>query len=359
MNNDRKKYWTDDPEMVEKYVLNRFSAGEKERLDAEISGCEPCKEKLREEMEIAAGIRRYGRDILKARLRKKLVRERATQFYSYQYIGLAAAVIIIAVGIGLYQVWFSDLVAPKKFNKQEFVLKPQQDSLDIPVESPRDESGSLESRQHADRSGTTTEREPLTSRREHIEIADRRIADQSASGAMSSPQQVQPSAGAMAESDALLGEEKSNEGQSSAVWLIGKVVMIGKQIESSPAAASKMEMSKKSDSRSAKEKSSEQKLVVSRRAKDEGIVLQQRSMKDIPPGRSQQRAVQKEEIETLLERTETGLSLTLYDDTVKDSDLQNAVIETMTEDSLVVSLPTQRIAYRLPSGWNSQSSPRR
>lgn len=359
MNNDQKKYWTDDPEMVEKYVLNRFSAGEKERLDSEISGCEPCKEKLREEMEIASGIRRYGRDIMKARLRKRLGRERATQFFSYQYIGLAAAVIIIAIGIGLYQVWFSDLVAPKKFNKQEFVINPQQDTLDIPVESPRDGSGSSGSRRHAGQTESSTERDLLSSRQRQIEIADSRIADQSASGAISTQPQSQPSAGAMAESDALLGEARSNEGQSSAVWLIGKVVMIEEQIESSPATASKIEMSKKSDSRSAKERTSEQKFIVSRRAKDEGIVLQQRSMKDIPPGRSQQRTALKEEIETLLERTETGLSLTLYDDSVKESDLQNAVIETMTDDSLVVSLPGQRIAYRLPSGWKSQSSRRR
>lgn len=345
--------------MVEKYVLGRFSAGEKERLDFEISGCEPCKEKLREEMEIAAGIRRYGRDILKARLRKKLSRERATQFYSYQYIGLAAAVIIIGIGIGMYQFWFRDLVAPKKFNKQEFVLKPQQDSLDISIESPRDGSGESESRQQADRTESTSDRDPLSLRHQQIEIADSRVLDQSSSGAISSPQQVQPSAGAMAESDALLGEVKSNESQSSSIWLIGKVVMIGKQIESSPATSSKIEMSKKSDSQSAKEKSSDQKLMVYRRAKDEGIVLQQRSTKEIPLGRSLQRAAHKEEIETLLERTETGLSLTLYNDTVKESDLQNAFIETMTDDSLVVSLPSQRIAYRLPSGWNSQSSRRR
>ncbi|MEI7906519.1 MAG: hypothetical protein WCI84_04105, partial [Bacteroidota bacterium] len=90
MKESDKKYWTDDPERIEKYVLGQVSAEEKVRMEKEIADCEPCKAKLREEMEIAAGLRRYGRDAMKQRLRSKLKRERASQYYSYQYIGLAA-----------------------------------------------------------------------------------------------------------------------------------------------------------------------------------------------------------------------------------------------------------------------------
>ena len=40
-------------------------------------------------------------------------------------------------------------------------------------------------------------------------------------------------------------------------------------------------------------------------------------------------------------------------------DIDNAVVEQLSEDSIVVSLSTQRIAYRLPSGWNTTSSGKR
>ena len=82
-------------------------------------------------------------------------------------------------------------------------------------------------------------------------------------------------------------------------------------------------------------------------------------MKDLPIERSQQRAGQQREVETLLERTDNGIQLTLYDDSINESDLKDAVVERLSEDSIVVSISNQRIAYRLPSGWNSSSTNRR
>ncbi len=128
MSNEQRKYWTDDPEIVEQYVLGKFSPEEMKRLNAEIADHEPGKSLIREEMEIAAGIRRHGRDRMKAELRKKLKRERSSQFYSFQYIGMAAAVLIVAIGIGLYQIWFSDLVAPRQFHQQQIIITSKQDT---------------------------------------------------------------------------------------------------------------------------------------------------------------------------------------------------------------------------------------
>ncbi len=373
MSDLNKKYWIDDPEMVEKYVLNQISEEEKKRLDAEILDCEPCKEKLQQEMEIATGIRRYGRDIMKARLRKKLSRERASQFFQYQYIGLAAAVVIIAIGIGVYQVWFSDLVAPKQFHQQEIVFQPHQDSAETRIES----SGEGEQRQRTPRQ---IERRQSVPPRDIAQSQERREE----TAIVSQPSSAPPSAGAIADADVPSDELKSTENNASAIWLIGYVVVVNEARTEQQFNASKMEMSKRSDEQTAKEKStgsqSTEKLIVQRRANNEGIVLQRRSMKDLPAerlpaqrvksstGRSRrtpseqvrtQRAADKKEIETLLEWTESGISLTLFDDSVNENDLHNAVIETMTDDSLVVSLPNQRIAYRLPSGWNSQSTRRR
>jgi len=344
MGEENKKYWTDDDELVEKYVLGKISAEEKRRLDAEIADCEACKEKIREESELIAGIRRHGRDWMKSQLRTKLRRERASQFYSYQYIGLAAAVIIIAIGIGLYQVWFSDLVAPKQFQQQEIVLKPREDTTGSKIVV--DDRIEQRSEQQQQRS----------------EIADNRVRNNtipSSSGAGAASERAQEPSVAKADADAATGESNIAE-QSSAIWLIGKVVMIGEESGTRTVAASKSGAREKGERALAKESATEseqkEKVYAARSAKDEGIVLHQRAVKDLPAGRSAK--AQHHEVETLVERTKEGISITLFDDSVKPADLQQAIVETFTNDSLVVSLPNQRIAFRFPEGWYSQPSRR-
>jgi hypothetical protein len=41
-----------------------------------------------------------------------------------------------------------------------------------------------------------------------------------------------------------------------------------------------------------------------------------------------------------------------------ETDLQHAVVETLTDEMLVVSLPNQRITYQLPAGWNQSTRSR-
>ena len=52
MNTSSKSYWTDDPDLVEKYVLGQIPEEERKRMEEEIAECEPCKEKIRIEAEI-------------------------------------------------------------------------------------------------------------------------------------------------------------------------------------------------------------------------------------------------------------------------------------------------------------------
>ena len=353
MNDNSKKYWTDDPELVEKYILNKLSTEEKKRLDAEIADSEPCKAKLQDEMEIAAGIRRHGRDIMKARLRKKLQRERTTQFFNYQYVGLAAAVVIIAIGLGAYQIWFSDLTAPKKFHQQEIIIKQSEDSTTI-------NNGLQNNEQQSD--AVKPEAEQKESSHLKMEIAEQSTPVQSAP-AVSSVDQQQSLSGAAGKSDEIVGEVSTSESSPSAIWLIGQIVVVSESIHDKAISASKIQTrndAKLSEQRRSKtNRQSLETITLNKKIKESNIVLQQRSMKDLPIERSQQRAGQQREVETLLERTDNGIQLTLYDDSINESDLKDAVVERLSEDSIVVSISNQRIAYRLPSGWNSSSTNRR
>jgi hypothetical protein len=62
-------------------------------------------------------------------------------------------------------------------------------------------------------------------------------------------------------------------------------------------------------------------------------------------------------IETLVEKSPTGLTMTLYlDSLVAGKDLESANIQTVDEDSIILNLGDQRIGYRLPAALNIQST---
>lgn len=353
MDEENKTYWTDDDDLVAKYVLGQITPEEKERLDAEIADYVPGKVKLREEMEIAAGIRRHGRDFMKMQLRTKLRRARATQFTSYHYIGLAAAVLIVAVGIGAYQIWFSDLTAPKQFHEQEIVLTPPEEESIAEEQTP--EQPVVSAPEAAETASAAGPEKPQPEQ----QIAARNPAEQKGTESVAAQKSVAPPAAAMAEADVAVDQPSAEAGRSQAIWLIGKVIMVSDRIDQpSMAAASNEKRERSLAKQKAAESVAEQSVTVKRRAKDAGITLQQRAIRDLPAGLAQRKDAKELTVQTLLERSDAGISLTLYGDAVNDEDLQEAVVERMTDDSLVVSLPHQRIAFRLPIGWNSQPARR-
>lgn len=347
MSNEQKKYWTDDPEMVERYVLGAFSAEEMARMDAEIADHQPGKDLLHGEMEIAAGVRRHGRDRMKAELRKRLNRERTSQFYSYQYIGMAAAVLMIAVGIGLYQIWFSDLVAPKKFHQQQIVIHSQQDTnRTAGDESPRHEDS--KDVQTADRSAVIQKHDRSAALRDKQLAESETIADNTKETAVSEK--------VATASAPVVSAERTASGvaaASSQVWLIGNVVMIS---EAAGASAERSDASPTMKQNSRRSSASGESIAL-QKTKQNSVIVRRRSMKELPADRGQSpRAIGQ--VETLLEREAENIVLTLYDDAMDETDVKQAVVESFSENTLVVILPHQRITYQLPSGWDQSSRSR-
>ncbi|GEM_PF-3132380 len=355
MNDSSKTYWTDDPELVEKYVLGKISDEERKRFDAEIADCVPCKEKLRHEMKIAAGIRRYGRDAVKSRLKAKLRREQSSQIFRYQWIGLAAAVAVIAVGIGVYQIWFSELAAPKKFGNREIVLK----YTEAPQESSNEKNTQSDTeKQKAEGSAREEEsrrvgREPRTGRAQ----PNISTAESSPKKDLTAPAEGGTQAGAVSSQQQLADEAKITTADQPArsIWLIGAVVMV---TDGEPQPASKISpRAFQSEQYLGKE---EQKDIRQRRTvtiqRDDAkaqIVLRQRSFRELPASRQTQMNKERR-VETLIEESSAGLHLTIFSDIITADELQRASVEIPTDDSLVIAMPSQRISYRLPVGWNLQ-----
>lgn len=315
MDQEPQKHWTDDDDLLARYVLGQVTPEEKGRLEAELEQNEAARERVRTEMSIAAGIRRHGRDLLKAQLRTKLRRSRATQFMSFQYIGLAAAVLLIAIGIGAYQIWFSELKAPKEFHHpQEVVLKEDPASEEQRMDEAEVKEEATEVTEAAKNSA-----EAATKKKELP--TERRIASTNAAGP-SAPVTVPE---ASLSDAATLSATSEAAARPRSIWLIGTVVMVSERSSANTGG---------------------------RTAREAGITLRHQAIAEMPQGLAKAGRSSLKQVQTLLERNAQGLRLTLYGESVKEEDLQQAVVERMTDDSLVVALPHQRITFRLPEGWN-------
>lgn len=347
MNESSKTYWTDDPEQVERYVLGLMSEEEKARLDAEIADCAPCREHLHREMQIAAGIRQHGRDTLKSRLRSKIRKEERSQGTRFQVIGLVAAVIIIALAVGIYQIWFSDLKTPKQFGSSEIVIQlPENENTEIsgPDHAIAD---AREEKREEDRivpAPATSDVRPTSTGRAKKERPVEKAKQETAAGASAStPAAVSPS------TTPILQVGKS-------IWLLGTIEIIPDAKRDIVAASEGRETLEKSGRRLIEQRS--KRVVVQRRSGAEEVVLQQRSFGDLPRSRQTQMG-KTNRIETLIEQQKTGLNVTIFSDILPPGEIDRAIVETPSDDSLIITTSTQRIVYRLPAEALYQQRTRR
>lgn len=98
------EHWTDDTERVERYVLGTIPAEERSRLDAHLNGCSRCRNIVREEEELAGGIRAFGRSRMKEKVRL-LLQEEPARVLPWPHIVSVAAVLLIAVGLSVVIPW--------------------------------------------------------------------------------------------------------------------------------------------------------------------------------------------------------------------------------------------------------------
>ncbi|KAB2924764.1 MAG: zf-HC2 domain-containing protein [Bacteroidetes bacterium] len=323
MNGSSKKYWTDDPEMVERYVLGRLSEEEKRRLDAEIAECEPCREMLRRETLLAAGVRRFGRDGLRSRLRRRLVRERRSPVRMYQSVGLAAAVVIIAVGVGVYQMFFADLTRPTQFGKKEIVIT---------------QGGEIGEAREEKREVRTPEEKmdaPPPEAKPAVRSGAERNVRPAEAAKRTAPEPIQEFAPAA----------KSDAAAARSIWLLGTVVM---ETGAARTGAAALSAESRTADAAAPQASPDRPVTLRRGDVRNDVALRQRPLSALPTARRSQMGSARR-VETLVETTgDGGLQLTIYTDDVAASELDAASVETLDGDSLVVTTATQRILYRLP-----------
>src|SRR5713101_2936706 len=69
MNSPMSTHWSDDTELLERFVLNRLEPAKRQELEAHLRVCETCQRAVRAEQELVAGVRRLGSESISVGLR--------------------------------------------------------------------------------------------------------------------------------------------------------------------------------------------------------------------------------------------------------------------------------------------------
>ncbi len=321
MDNSRFSHWTDDPELLDRYVLERVGQSECELLEQHLLECEQCQRVVQQERELVAGITLSGRERMKGVLRESLKNGETNVFQRYQFISLAAAVFIILIGLGVFRFYVGSLEWPVKFSSRNYVVKQSA----------------------GDSSAATGEKKERSMSQ----------AENSASGNLAgTPAHQETELNNADDFQKEIGEDRNPK----AFWLLGTVIMTSETND-------KVHLSAKAENKEIREKRMAEKFsgqprvfTIRKDGASQTITLRQQLSKFLPDAQMKQ-SVDDRTIQTLVEKTPRGLNLTLYRDTLFQSfQIQQATIEPTTEDSLIIVLANERIAYRIPGGWSAQQS---
>lgn len=327
------RHWTDNPELIERFVLQRMNPAERNELEDHLRICEVCKKAVRLEQMTIAGIRRSGRGQFKARLQSRLASSPVHRT-PWGHIISAAAIIVIITGIGVYNRWFESTQPVEMAPTAEpwATPEPKADRSE-PAEQPASKVQEGGERAPSEPPAKPSQPKSESSRKE-------KDAPQPPATAGREPEFRQSGAAARATMDAV-----THSGATEEIWLEGTILPVERGSEEAFRDESTVRIFGK--------KRGEAASGPAQHPLNENLLLSQQQAGDLPP--TQQQRSDKAVVLAKAERIGNATQLTLYLDSLLDqAALANVRAETPDSNSLILYLPNQRIKYSLPAGWGSQ-----
>ena len=346
-----ENHWTDDAELMERFVLHRLNPEELNELEDHLRICEVCKQAVRAEQVLVAGIRRGGRERSKASLRKQIA-ALPEQHTPWGRILSAAAVVIILLTVGVYNRWFeasnNDVVLTSPSVQEDQSTEKQ--AMRIPdQELSQPEESQTQSRQEAKQDA----------RGESMGKLERKEMPGTATQGVASKEKDKYRDAPIAARDEMAASIASAE--SDVVWIEGTIFTDESDADVEKAnreirSAAPQITPKKYDSSTNAYGSAAQAQKSDMKGIANGISLSQQNSISLPAAQQQMHKLQNSaKVLTRLERFGPTTQLTLFlDSLVDETTLSNARLEMPRNDSLIVHLPNQRIAFKVPLGWNTQ-----
>lgn len=359
MSDSKEKHWTDNPELMERYVLNQLNAGERNELEDHLRVCEVCKLAVRAEQILIAGIRRSGREQLKSELAKKTeyLPESATP---WGRILSAAAVVLILFTVGIYNRWFdtakidSNIIVeqPPSQNKPNDTSQLEREQ---PESSRSDAEEVGESKNEPPPRIEWRKQEPFAASRQRSK-AKRETDKTSVADEVTTSEQPANEIAAQRLAKGAGAAMPSEQHESEAFWIQGIVTETKRDIalaETKVAAPETYSYSREKNERVKKQDAARESQSKERRVDGlRDIILQQADVRTLPLS---QQANAYHAVQAKVERIGDATQLTMYFDTLIDErEFAKASVESQHHDSLAVILPNKRIAFYLPPVWKSR-----
>ena len=365
MSENRSVHWTEDENLLSEYVLGRLLQADFERMEIHLRACPQCREAVEQERLLASGIRRQARQELRARLGRNIAGRPVVvqRILTWQRAFSAVAVIVIAVGVGIYNGWFFTGDRANPAFKQEQQLSEGGEPV-------LQNAGRLDSLANPLSVSPIPESNPSGGKQKVENLAsDKSLADQPAAASQLHDQKLsegaqtkQPmSAASGAGGGAIPAKKESEEVEVKTnsqlsrqqFWINGAFLPSVQAAETRDHAAKKM--LRESEPANQLKSRFEQAPSVEKKQGDlqnGGFELEQRSADQIPLSKQKIEQQDQTPIQTLVYQTSTGVGMIIYLDTLfSPEELRNAKITRLGADSVVVVIGAKRIGYRLSADF--------
>ncbi len=355
-------HWTDDENLVARFVLGQLDPQELEGLEKHLRDCERCQSAVRKEQQIAAGVRRAGRDTLKRRLAQRVEQSRGSSLNWYRAVGVAAVVILL-VTVGIYNHWFVAERPQGTAVKER--AEDERSKVDLAHTQTPQPQIALPDRAVAEAAKPNVQGQLAPAR------AGSEALDKSAGAGprkVNEPESKKAKGLETAQANRLDAESPKRDryvpqaagAPAEEIWVEGSYVVN----QNGRLAAGQALAKSEEDAKDALLKNKmEGKMMQARPARSQvlaeeqqNVTFTQRRTSDLPAvQRSNRQAFSS--VQTLLQKISNGVRMTLYLDSLVDSkELGQARIQRISEDSIILNVGNQRIGYKLPAGWNDQMS---
>ena len=349
-------HWTRDADLVERFVLHQIEGAHYAELAEHLTTCASCREIVQKEQTLVAGIRRYGRTRLKDRLANRIGSavaagtsqspppipgRKPVRHFPWARVTSAAAILVVALGIGIYYRWLGTEKTP------EIASTTNAERENAPSPQVRDQLAGKEAPVRSERAPEQVHG--------HIEAGEKDDIRITGGYAQDEKQVKKPLD--------IVGRDREEEKKAKTEFRVDASVAEGLWIDGSiisgaedrnarlPASESdsRNELRQKDLGYAAKALEKNQANVQS------NIQLTQQPLNTLPGvQQNKQDVIGTRKVQTLFQQTPQGLHLTIFSDrTFSTSDLQNATVEQVAPESLVVNVARDKIGYRVPAGLNA------
>lgn len=342
-------HWAQDEELVERYARNQVTATERKSLEEHLRSCQDCRGAVEREAEFVMGIRTYGRERLKERLRLRST-QGAGNAVVWTRVVSAAAVLVILVGFGVYNRWLfvdekpasGELEKPAEQNAEASgreatradVPSQKKGASDIHSGPEKQGAGALRKRE-TDAAGKKALKPAIS-----IDAEVQALSGQSGAGAPTKRLEKEMIADEIKESRA------SEADDSNEFWIEGYLLP-----QTPPDAKDQTHRAFSAPASQLKSKTESSGDVQVSAIQSEDITLEQRPAATMPRDRQSKQGFSKgRSVQTLVQKTDEGMKMTLFLETpTTEGEFLDARVQRISPDSIVVELPNQRIGYLLPT----------